>query len=87
MLYGRKRKKDAQWKLDVLCKWKPHDMITTNYLGNVMPDYTGGITFNSSHIKIGMWLLELISKKVDLYHSVTDMFSMAAGLHEWTAGL
>ena len=51
-----------------------------------MPDATGGIT---SSMQYKNWDLTIGIDWQDggLYHSVTDMFSVAAGMHAWTAGL
>ncbi len=84
MLYGRKRLKDdnGNW---VYYASGNHRYENNQLLGNVMPDYTGGITSNL-HIKIGILAIGIDFQDGGLYHSVTDMFSMASGLHEWTAG-
>ncbi|MDA9339119.1 TonB-dependent receptor, partial [Flavobacteriaceae bacterium] len=89
MLYGRKRLQDdnGNWVY-----YQNSDGTIGNHryennqlLGNVMPNYTGGITSNLTYKN---WDLAIGIDFQDggLYHSVTDMFSMAAGLHEWTAG-
>ena len=84
MLYGRKRLKDdnGNW---VYYASGNHRYENNQLLGNVMPNYTGGITSNLTYKN---WDLAIGIDFQDggLYHSVTDMFSMAAGLHEWTAG-
>jgi hypothetical protein len=84
MLYGRKRLKDdnGNW---VYYASGNHRYENNQMLGNVMPNYTGGITSNLTYKN---WDLAIGIDFQDggLYHSVTDMFSMAAGLHEWTAG-
>jgi TonB-linked SusC/RagA family outer membrane protein len=85
MLYGRKRLKDdnGNW---VYYASGNHRYENNQLLGNIMPDYTGGITSNLTYknwdLSIGIDFQE-----GGLYHSVTDMFSMGAGLHEYTAGL
>jgi len=85
MLYGRKRLKDdnGNW---VYYESGNHRYENNQLLGNVMPNYTGGITSNLTYKN---WDLAIGIDFQDggLYHSVTDMFSMAAGLHEWTAGV
>ena len=82
MLYGRKRLKDdnGNW---VYYASGNHRYENNQLLGNVMPNYTGGITSNLTYKN---WDLAIGIDFQDggLYHSVTDMFSMAAGLHEWT---
>ena len=85
MLYGRKRKKDAQGNWMYYASGN-HMYDNNQLLGNVMPDYTGGIT---STLQYKNWdvAIGIDFQEGGLYHSVTDMFSMAAGLHEWTAGL
>ena len=84
MLYGRKRLTDdnGNW---VYYASGNHRYENNQLLGNVMPNYTGGITSNLTYKN---WDLAIGIDFQDggLYHSVTDMFSMAAGLHEWTAG-
>ncbi len=85
MLYGRKRLKDdnGNW---VYYASGNHRYENNQLLGNVMPNYTGGITSNLTYKN---WDLAIGIDFQDggLYHSVTDMFSMAAGLHEYTAGV
>lgn len=85
MLYGRKRKKDAQGNWMYYASGN-HMYDNNQLLGNVMPDYTGGIT---STLQYKNWdvAIGIDFQEGGLYHSVTDMFSMAAGLHEWTAGM
>ena len=85
MLYGRKRKQDAQGNWVYLSSGN-HAFDNNQKLGNIMPNYTGGIT---STLQYKNWDMAVGIDFQDggLYHSVTDMFSMAAGLHEYTAGL
>ncbi len=85
MLYGRKRMKDdaGNW---VLYNSGNHRYTNNTLLGNIMPDFTGGIT-SSLVYKNWDFAVGIDFQEGGLYHSVTDMFSMAAGLHEWTAGL
>jgi len=85
MLYGRKRKTDAEGNW-VYQSGGNHDYENNQLLGNVMPNYTGGIT---SNLVYKNWDLAIGIDFQDggLYHSVTDMFSMGAGLHEYTAGV
>jgi TonB-linked SusC/RagA family outer membrane protein len=85
MLYGRKRKKDAQGNWMYYASGN-HMYDNNQLLGNVMPDYTGGITSTLQYKNWDM-AIGIDFQEGGLYHSVTDMFSMAAGLHEWTAGM
>jgi TonB-linked SusC/RagA family outer membrane protein len=85
VLVGRERLKDdnGNW---VYYASGNHRYTNNQILGNVMPDVTGGITSNLTYKN---WDLAIGIDFQDggLYHSVTDMFSMASGQHEWTAGL
>ena len=85
MLYGRQRLKDdnGNW---VYYASGTHRYENNVLMGNIMPDYTGGITSNLTYKN---WDLAIGIDFQDggLYHSITDMFSMAAGLHEYTAGV
>ena len=85
MLYGRQRLKDdnGNW---VYYASGTHRYENNTLMGNIMPDYTGGITSNLTYKN---WDLAIGIDFQDggLYHSITDMFSMAAGLHEYTAGV
>ena len=63
-----------------------HRYTNNTILGNVLPDFTGGITSTLVY-KNWDFAVGIDFQEGGLYHSVTDMFSMAAGLHEWTAGL
>ena len=85
MLYGRKRLKDdaGNW---VLYNSGNHRYTNNTLLGNIMPDFTGGIT-STLQYKNWDFAVGIDFQEGGLYHSVTDMFSMAAGLHEYTAGL
>ena len=86
MLYGRKRQQteDGQWIYQ--SDGGNHEYENNQLLGNIMPNYTGGI---NSNLTFKNWDLAVNIDFQDggLYHSVTDMFSMASGQHEWTAGL
>ncbi len=85
MLYGRKRLKDdnGNW---VYYASGNHRYENNQLLGNIMPDYTGGITSNLTYKNWDL-AIGIDFQEGGLYHSVTDMFSMGAGLHEYTAGL
>ena len=85
MLYGRKRTKDdnGNW---VYYASGNHRYENNQLLGNIMPDYTGGITSNLTYKNWDL-AIGIDFQEGGLYHSVTDMFSMGAGLHEYTAGL
>ena len=85
MLYGRKRLKDdnGNW---VYYASGNHRYENNQLLGNIMPDYTGGITSNLTYKNWDL-AIGIDFREGGLYHSVTDMFSMGAGLHEYTAGL
>jgi TonB-linked SusC/RagA family outer membrane protein len=89
MLYGRKRQQDdnGNWIYSGSgSNVGTHAYDNNQLLGNIMPNYTGGI---NSNLIYKNWDLAVNIDFQDggLYHSVTDMFSMAAGLHEYTAGL
>ena len=62
MLYGRKRKTDAEGNW-VYQSGGNHDYENNQLLGNVMPNYTGGITSNLVY-KNWILLSELTSKMV-----------------------
>ena len=85
MLYGRKRLKDdnGNW---VYYASGNHRYENNQLLGNIMPDFTGGIT-STLQYKNWDFAVGIDFQEGGLYHSVSDMFSMAAGLHEWTAGV
>ena len=85
MLYGRKRTKDASGNW-LYYNSGNHRYENNTMLGNIMPNYTGGVNSNLTYKN---WDLAVNIDFQDggLYHSVTDMFAMAAGLHEYTAGL
>jgi TonB-linked SusC/RagA family outer membrane protein len=85
MLYGRKRKTDAEGNW-VYQSGGNHDYENNQLLGNIMPDYTGGITSNLTYKNWDL-AIGIDFQEGGLYHSVTDMFSMGAGLHEYTAGV
>jgi len=85
MLYGRKRKQDADGNWIYLSSGN-HAYENNQLLGNIMPDYTGGITSNLTYKNWDL-AIGIDFQEGGLYHSVTDMFSMGAGLHEYTAGL
>ena len=85
MLYGRKRKQDADGNWIYLSSGS-HAYDNNQLLGNIMPDYTGGITSNLTYKNWDL-AIGIDFQEGGLYHSVTDMFSMGAGLHEYTAGL
>ncbi|MDA8938417.1 TonB-dependent receptor [Flavobacteriaceae bacterium] len=85
MLYGRKRKTDAQGNW-IYQAGGNHDYENNQLLGNIMPDYTGGITSNLTYKNWDL-AIGIDFQEGGLYHSVTDMFSMASGQHSWTAGL
>ena len=85
MLYGRKRLQDdnGNW---VYYASGNHRYENNQLLGNIMPDYTGGITSNLTYKNWDL-AIGIDFQEGGLYHSVTDMFSMASGQHSWTAGL
>ena len=85
MLYGRKRRQDANGNWMYFASGN-HMYDNNQLLGNIMPNYTGGI---NSNLVFKNWDLAVNIDFQDggLYHSVTDMFSMASGQHEYTAGL
>ena len=85
MLYGRKRRQDANGNWMYYASGN-HMYDNNQLLGNIMPNFTGGI---NSNLVYKNWDLAVNIDFQDggLYHSVTDMFSMASGQHEWTAGL
>jgi len=85
MLYGRKRRTDADGNWMYFGSGN-HMYDNNQLLGNIMPNYTGGV---NSNLVYKNWDLAVNIDFQDggLYHSVTDMFSMGAGLHEYTAGL
>ena len=85
MLYGRKRLQDdnGNW---VYYASGNHRYENNQILGNIMPDYTGGITSNLTYKNWDL-AIGIDFQEGGLYHSVTDMFSMASGQHSWTAGL
>ena len=85
ILYGRKRRTDANGNY-VYNSSGTYAYDNNQILGNIMPDATGGIT---SSMQYKNWDLSIGIDWQDggLYHSVTDMFSVAAGMHAWTAGL
>ena len=85
MLYGRQRKQDADGNWIYLSSGN-HAYENNQLLGNIMPDYTGGITSNLTYKNWDL-AIGIDFQEGGLYHSVTDMFSMGAGLHEYTAGL
>ena len=85
MLYGRKRTKDDNGNWLYYASGN-HRYENNQLLGNIMPDYTGGITSNLTYKNWDL-AIGIDFQEGGLYHSVSDMFSMAAGLHEWTAGL
>ncbi len=85
ILYGRKRRTDANGNY-VYNSSGTYAYDNNQILGNIMPDATGGIT---SSMQYKNWDLSIGIDWQDggLYHSVTDMFSVAAGMHAWTAGV
>ena len=85
MLYGRQRLKDdnGNW---VYYASGTHRYENNVLMGNIMPDYTGGITSNLTYKNWDL-AIGIDFQEGGLYHSITDMFSMAAGLHEYTAGV
>ena len=85
MLYGRQRLKDdnGNW---VYYASGTHRYENNTLMGNIMPDYTGGITSNLTYKNWDL-AIGIDFQEGGLYHSITDMFSMAAGLHEYTAGV
>ena len=85
MLYGRKRTKDENGNWLYYASGN-HRYENNQLLGNIMPDYTGGITSNLTYKNWDL-AIGIDFQEGGLYHSVTDMFSMGAGLHEYTAGL
>ena len=85
MLYGRKRTKDDNGNWLYYASGN-HRYENNQLLGNIMPDYTGGITSNLTYKNWDL-AIGIDFQEGGLYHSVSDMFSMAAGLHECTAGL
>jgi TonB-linked SusC/RagA family outer membrane protein len=85
MLYGRKRTQDENGNWIYYASGN-HRYENNQLLGNIMPDYTGGITSNLTYKNWDL-AIGIDFQEGGLYHSVTDMFSMAAGLHEWTAGV
>ena len=89
MLYGRKRMQDENGNWVFYGSGEnvgTHRYENNQLLGNIMPNFTVGI---NSNLVYKNWDLAVNIDFQDggLYNSVTDMFSMAAGLHEWTAGL
>lgn len=85
MLYGRKRTQDENGNWIYYASGN-HRYENNQLLGNIMPDYTGGITSNLTYKNWDL-AIGIDFQEGGLYHSVTDMFSMGAGLHEYTAGL
>jgi TonB-linked SusC/RagA family outer membrane protein len=85
ILYGRKRRTDANGNY-IYNSSGTYAYDNNQILGNIMPDATGGIT---SSMQYKNWDLSIGIDWQDggLYHSVTDMFSVAAGMHAWTAGV
>ena len=84
MLYGRKRQQDANGNW-IYYNSGNHRYDNNQLLGNIMPNYTGGI---NSNLVYKNWdvAVNIDFQDGGLYHSVTDMFAMAAGLHEYVAG-
>ena len=84
MLYGRKRQQDANGNW-IYFNSGNHRYDNNQLLGNIMPNYTGGV---NSNLVYKNWdvAINIDFQDGGLYHSVTDMFSMAAGLHEYVAG-
>ena len=85
MLYGRKRTKDENGNWLYYASGN-HRYENNQLLGNIMPDYTGGITSNLTYKNWDL-AIGIDFQEGGLYHSVTDMFSMYSGMHEYTAGL
>jgi len=85
MLYGRKRTQDADGNWIYFASGN-HRYENNQILGNIMPDYTGGITSNLTYKNWDL-AIGIDFQEGGLYHSVTDMFSMYSGMHEYTAGL
>jgi hypothetical protein len=85
MLYGRKRQQDANGNW-IYYNSGNHRYDNNQLLGNIMPNYTGGV---NSNLVYKNWdvAVNIDFQDGGLYHSVTDMFAMAAGLHEYVAGL
>ena len=85
ILIGRRSRKDANG--NTVYRSNGTMAYDNNQIhGNIMPDATGGIT---SSMQYKNWDLTIGIDWQDggLYHSVTDMFSVAAGMHAWTAGV
>jgi TonB-linked SusC/RagA family outer membrane protein len=85
ILYGRKRKQDAQGNWVYLSSGA-HAYDNNQILGNIMPDYTGGITSTLQYKNWDM-AIGIDFQEGGLYHSVSEMFAMYSGQNEWTAGL
>jgi TonB-linked SusC/RagA family outer membrane protein len=85
MLYGRTRTKDENGNF-IYYESGNHRYENNQLLGNIMPDYTGGITSNLTYKNWDL-AIGIDFQEGGLYHSVTDMFSMYSGMHEFTAGL
>ncbi|MCC9165226.1 SusC/RagA family TonB-linked outer membrane protein [Pontibacter harenae] len=85
MLVGRMWNRDENGNVLVQSNGIPTYSINQER-GSIQPDYTGGL-FNNLHYKNFNLSFSLDFQKGGLFHSLTKMYGVGAGLHESTVGV